>query len=93
VTGGPYSWSAGPGSIEGVYVAARCEGYDTAVVSGVTIASSGTQVRDVLVSKRPQGAKRGDGPSNKEMKQTKPAMARMARSSLLISVFDGRFGP
>jgi hypothetical protein len=29
-------------------------------------------------------------PSNNEMKQTKPALARMARSSLLISVFDGR---
>ena len=29
-------------------------------------------------------------PSNKEMKQTKPAMARMARSSLLISVFYAR---
>ena len=26
-------------------------------------------------------------PSNNEMKQTKPALARMARSSLLISVF------
>jgi len=31
-----------------------------------------------------------EAPSNNEMKQTKPAMARMARSSLLISVFDGR---
>ena len=31
-------------------------------------------------------------PSNNEMKQTKPAMARMARSSLLISVFDGPQG-
>jgi hypothetical protein len=29
-------------------------------------------------------------PSNNEMKQTKPAMVRMARSSLLISVLDGR---
>jgi hypothetical protein len=28
-------------------------------------------------------------PSNNEMKQTKPALARMARSSLLISVFCG----
>jgi hypothetical protein len=29
-------------------------------------------------------------PSNNEMKLTKPAMARMARSSQLISVFCGR---
>jgi hypothetical protein len=28
-------------------------------------------------------------PSNNEMKQTKPAMARMTRSSLLISVLGG----
>ncbi len=31
-------------------------------------------------------------PYNNEMKQTKPAMARMARSSLLISVLSGRNG-
>jgi predicted ester cyclase len=29
------------------------------------------------------------GPSNNEMKQTKPAMARIARSSLLILVLRG----
>jgi hypothetical protein len=29
-------------------------------------------------------------PSNNEMKQTKPTLAGMARSSLLISVFGGR---
>jgi hypothetical protein len=31
-------------------------------------------------------------PDNNEMKRTKPAMARMARSSPLISVFDGLLG-
>jgi hypothetical protein len=31
-----------------------------------------------------------NGLSNKEMKQTKPALARMTRSSLLISVLDRR---
>ena len=43
-----------------------------------------------LMTARAAARAREMAPSNNEMKQTKPAMARMARSSLLISVFGGR---
>jgi hypothetical protein len=60
VTSGRYEWTPGNAeTIEGVYVAARCDGYDVAMVSDLTIRPvAGTMIRDVVVgrSKAPPSA-------------------------------------
>ena len=78
-TGGEYQWAPGRASIDRVYVAARCDGYDVGMVSGITIKpGAGILVRDVVVVKtgtREPSAR----PSNKEMQRTKPAQAMELR--------------
>jgi hypothetical protein len=74
-TGETYEWVAGRASIRGVYVAARCDGYDVGMVSGLTLSPGvGTLERDVVVAKSATG-----GPSNNELQRTRPAQAMEPR--------------